>query len=52
MDNSLKWILFNIVSGRITSDAVWKLGEVFLLRIWLYFFYPKSARKIFLNILL
>ena len=32
MDNLLKKILFNIVSGRITSDAEWKLGEVFLLR--------------------
>ena len=33
MDNSLKWVLFNMVSGQITSDAVWKEGEVFLLRI-------------------
>ena len=24
MDNSLKWVLFNIVSGQITSDALWK----------------------------
>ena len=33
MGNSLKWVLFNIVSGQITSDALWKEGEVFLLRI-------------------
>ena len=32
-DKSLKWILFNIVSGQVTSDALWKQGEVFLLRI-------------------
>ena len=24
MGNSLKWVLFNIVSGQITSDALWK----------------------------
>ena len=24
MDNSLKWVPFNIVSGQITSDALWK----------------------------
>ena len=24
MDNSLKWVLFNKVSGQITSDALWK----------------------------
>ena len=23
-DNSQKWVLFNIVSGQITSDALWK----------------------------
>ena len=33
MDNSLKWVLFNMVSGQITSDALCKEGEVFLLRI-------------------
>ena len=33
MNNSLKWALFIIVSGQITSDAMWKKGEVFLLRI-------------------
>ena len=45
MDNSLKWVLFNTVSGQITSTTLWKLGEVFLLRIWLYFFIPKNGRK-------
>ena len=24
MDNSLKWVLFNKVSGQITSNALWK----------------------------
>ena len=24
MDNSLKWALFNKVSGQVTSDALWK----------------------------
>ena len=33
MDNSQKWVLFNIVSGQTASDTLWKLGEVFLLRI-------------------
>ena len=28
MDNSLKWVLFNIVIGQITSE-----GEIFLLRM-------------------
>ena len=31
MDNLLKWVLFDIVSGQITSDAPWKSGEVFFL---------------------
>ena len=45
VDNSVKWVLFNMVSGHITSDAPWKEGEVFLSRIWLYFYIPKSGRK-------
>ena len=32
MDNSLNWALSNIVSGQITSDALWKYGEVSLLK--------------------
>ena len=44
MDNSLKWFLFNIVSGQMASDSLSKWGEVFLLRIWL-FFIPEGARK-------
>ena len=24
MDNSLEWVPFNIVSGKITSDTLWK----------------------------
>ena len=34
-----------MVSGHITSDALWKEGEVFLSRIWLYFYIPKGGRK-------
>ena len=33
VDNSVKLVLFNMVSGHITSDAPWKEGEVFLSRI-------------------
>ena len=29
VDNSLKWVLFNMVSGQITSDALWKQGDLF-----------------------
>ena len=29
MDNSPNWVLANIVSGQIASDAQWKSGEVF-----------------------
>ena len=40
MDDSLKWPRFNTVRGLVTRNALWKLGEVFLLRIWLYFYFP------------
>ena len=33
IDNPLKWVLYNIVSGQITSHALWKPGEVFLVSI-------------------
>ena len=46
VDNSVKWVLFNMVSGHITSDAPWKEGEVFLSRIWLYFYIPKAVVNI------
>ena len=32
MDNSLNWVISIIVSGQITSDALWKYGEVSLLK--------------------
>ena len=32
MDNSLNWVFSNIVSGRITSDALWKYANVALLK--------------------
>ena len=28
MDNSVKWVPLNIVSGQITSDALWKNSKV------------------------
>ena len=46
VDNSLKWVLFNIVSGQITSDVLRKEGEVLLSRIWLYFYIPKAVVNI------
>ena len=33
MDNSLKWVFLNMVSGQKTSDTLPKYSEVFLLRI-------------------
>ena len=32
MDNSLNWVISIIVSGQITSDALWKYGEVSFLK--------------------
>ena len=29
MDNSLNWVLFNVVSGQITRDACWKVKYVY-----------------------
>ena len=34
MNDSPKWLLFIKVNGQVTSDTLWKQGEVFLLRIW------------------
>ena len=31
IDNSLKWVPFNVVSGQITSNVLWKEGQVFFL---------------------
>ena len=33
VDNQLRWVIFIKVSGQITSNTLWKLGEVFSLRI-------------------
>ena len=46
VDNSLKWVLFNMVSGHTTSDALWKEGEVFLSRIDCIFIFPKAVVNI------
>ena len=32
MDNSLNWVISIIVRGQITSDALWKYGEVSFLK--------------------
>ena len=40
MDNSLKWALFIKVSGQITSNTLWKRGEVFFFENLTYFFIP------------
>ena len=45
MENSLKWVLSNIVSGQITSDAQWKYSEVFFIENLTYFFIPKGGRR-------
>lgn len=37
MDNSLKWVSFNVVSGQMTSNALWKLGEVLLIHFFFLF---------------
>ena len=44
MDNSLKWVSFNVVSGQMTSNALWKLGEVLLIH---FFFYSSEPLQIF-----
>ena len=40
MNNSLKWALFIKVSGQITSNTLWKRGEVFFFENLTYFFIP------------
>lgn len=45
-NNSLIWLRCNKVGDHKTSNALWKKGEGFLFRIWLFFFFiPKSSRK-------
>ena len=46
MNNSLKWALFIKVRGQITSDTLWKWGEVFLLRIWRICLFLKAVVNI------
>ena len=43
MNNSLKWALFIKVSGQITSNTLWKRGEVFFLRIWRIFLFLRAV---------
>ena len=45
MNNSLKWALFIKVSGQITSNTLWKRGEVFFFENLTYFFIPEGGRK-------
>ena len=46
MNNSLKWALFIKVSGQITSNTLWKRGEVFFLRIWRIFLFLRALVNI------
>ena len=46
MNNSLKWALFIKVSGQITSNTLWKRGEVFFLRIWRIFLFLRAVVNI------
>ena len=46
MNNSLKWALFIQVSGQITSNTLWKRGEVFFLRIWRIFLFLRALVNI------
>ena len=46
INNSLKWALFIQVSGQITSNTLWKRGEVFFLRIWRIFLFLRALVNI------
>ena len=46
MNNSLKWVLFIKISGQITSNTLWKRGEVFFLRIWRIFLFLRALVNI------
>ena len=46
INNSLKWALFIKVSGQITSNTLWKRGEVFFLRIWRIFLFLRALVNI------
>ena len=52
MDNSLKWVLFIKESGQITSDTLWKYGEVFLLRIWRIVLFLRAVVNILIQTLI
>ena len=52
MDNSLKWVVFIKESGQITSDTLWKLGEVFLLRIWCIVLFLRAVVNILVQTLI
>ena len=52
MENSLKWVLFNIVSGQITSDVQWKYSEVFFIENLTYFLFLRAVVDIPIQTLL
>ena len=45
MDNSLKWLIFNIVGAQLACDALWTSGEVFFIENLTVSFIPKNGRK-------
>ena len=44
-ETQFAWVLFNIVSSQTINDALWKYGQVFLLRIFQFNFCSKSSCK-------
>ena len=47
MDNSVKWVPLNIVSGQITSNALWKNSKVrYFYWEFDYIFIPQTGRKL------
>ena len=52
MDNSLKWVRFIKANGQITTDTLWKEGEVILLRIWRIALFLRAVVNILIQTLI
>ena len=46
LDNSLEWVLFNIVSSQIASNSPWKEGEVFFIENLIVFILLRAVVNI------
>ena len=46
LDNSLEWVLFNIVSSQIASNSLWKEGEVFFIENLIVFILLRAVVNI------